>query len=79
MGLSSPGGGRGLPTASAGRHIHQIDRHVFRSASLAKLREATAHARAGSNKPLYLGHPEFEGFTVLQEEKADGSRMDAAE
>jgi heme-degrading monooxygenase HmoA len=21
-----------------------------------------AHARAGSNKPLYLGHPEFEGF-----------------
>ena len=38
-----------------------------------------AHARAGSNKPLYLGHPEFEGFTVLQEERADGSRMDAAE
>ena len=21
-----------------------------------------AHARAGENKPLYLGHPEFEGF-----------------
>ena len=21
-----------------------------------------AHANAGSNKPLYLGHPEFEGF-----------------
>jgi len=24
----------------------------------------------GANKPLYLGHPEFEGFTVLQEVKA---------
>ena len=32
--------------AGTGGHIHQIDRHVFRSASLAKLREATAHARA---------------------------------
>ena len=38
-----------------------------------------AHANAGNNKPLYLGHPEFEGFTVIQEEKADGTRMDAAE
>jgi heme-degrading monooxygenase HmoA len=38
-----------------------------------------AHARAGSNKPMYLGHPEFEGFTVLQEERADGSRVEAAE
>ena len=25
-----------------------------------------AHANAGSNKPLYLGHPEFEGFDVIQ-------------
>ena len=25
-----------------------------------------AHARAGEGKPLYLGHPEFEGFTTLQ-------------
>lgn len=25
-----------------------------------------AHQGAGGNKPLYLGHPEFEGFTVLQ-------------
>ena len=31
-----------------------------------------AHASAGAGKPLYLGHPEFEGFTVLQEVKADG-------
>jgi heme-degrading monooxygenase HmoA len=38
-----------------------------------------AHAGAGANKPLYLGHPEFEGFTVLQEERADGSSAVAAE
>jgi heme-degrading monooxygenase HmoA len=25
-----------------------------------------AHATAGQNKPLYLGHPEFEGFEVVQ-------------
>ena len=25
-----------------------------------------AHHRAGDNKPLYLGHPQFEGFEVLQ-------------
>ena len=26
-----------------------------------------AHARAGSGKPMYLGHPNFEGFESLQE------------
>lgn len=25
-----------------------------------------AHRSAGDNKPLYLGHPEFEGFEVIQ-------------
>ena len=25
-----------------------------------------AHARAGDNKPLYLDHPQFEGFEVRQ-------------
>jgi heme-degrading monooxygenase HmoA len=25
-----------------------------------------AHRSAGDNKPLYLGHPQFEGFDVLQ-------------
>jgi heme-degrading monooxygenase HmoA len=25
-----------------------------------------AHRGAGGNKPLYLGHPELEGFSVLQ-------------
>jgi heme-degrading monooxygenase HmoA len=29
-----------------------------------------AHESAGVNKPLYLGHPEFEGFIILQEVKA---------
>ena len=24
-----------------------------------------AHKNAGENKPLYLGHPEFEGFNVI--------------
>jgi heme-degrading monooxygenase HmoA len=38
-----------------------------------------AHASAGANKPLYLGHPEFEGFTILQEVKADASPGLAAE
>ena len=25
-----------------------------------------AHRGAGGNRPLYLGHPEFEGFAVIQ-------------
>jgi len=25
-----------------------------------------AHRNAGGNKPLYAGHPEFEGFEVIQ-------------
>lgn len=25
-----------------------------------------AHRNAGENKPLYLGHPRFEGFEVIQ-------------
>jgi heme-degrading monooxygenase HmoA len=32
-----------------------------------------AHARAGDNKPMTLGHPEFEGFHVLQEVSTDGT------
>ncbi len=30
-----------------------------------------AHANAGSNKPLTITRPEFEGFQVLQEVNAD--------
>jgi heme-degrading monooxygenase HmoA len=26
----------------------------------------SAHRHAGGNAPLYLGHPEFEGFEVIQ-------------
>ena len=26
-----------------------------------------AHRDAGGNKPLYIGHPKFEGFEVIQE------------
>jgi heme-degrading monooxygenase HmoA len=32
-----------------------------------------AHARAGNQKPTTMGHPQFEGFHVLQEVSADGS------
>jgi hypothetical protein len=34
---------------------------------------------SGAGKPLYFGHPEFEGFTVLQEVKAEGTGSVAAE
>jgi heme-degrading monooxygenase HmoA len=32
-----------------------------------------AHARAETSKPTTLGHPEFEGFHVIQEVTADGA------
>jgi heme-degrading monooxygenase HmoA len=35
-----------------------------------------AHARAGENKPLYLDHPQFEGFEVRQTVRA--AKADAA-
>lgn len=38
-----------------------------------------SHSGAGGSKPLYLGHPDFEGFHVLQTVLADGSRRVAAE
>jgi len=34
-----------------------------------------AHRQAGHNKPLYLGHPEFEGFEVIQTVAADASKV----
>jgi len=37
-----------------------------------------AHANAGRNDGLYNGHPEFEGFTVVQEETSAKSQADAA-
>lgn len=38
-----------------------------------------AHGGAGPSKPLYQGHPEFEGFQVLQTVEQDGTRRAAAE
>lgn len=40
-----------------------------------------AHAKAGekSDRKLYEGHPEFEGFSVILEETADQARKPAAE
>jgi len=32
-----------------------------------------AHSRAGDNKPLYLEHPQFEGFEVRQTVKRAGA------
>ena len=37
-----------------------------------------AHRNAGSNKPLYIGHPEFEGFDVLQTITNPNTRDQAA-
>ena len=35
-----------------------------------------AHSSAGQNRPLYLGHPEFEGFEVIQTvERQRGERQ----
>jgi heme-degrading monooxygenase HmoA len=38
-----------------------------------------AHARAGESKPTTLGHPDFEGFAVIQEVLADGTVKRAAD
>jgi len=34
-----------------------------------------AHRNAGQNRPLYLGHPDFEGFEVVQEVHAGRSAV----
>ncbi len=36
-----------------------------------------AHRNAGGNKPLYLGHPRFEGFEVIQTVKRDAATSKA--
>ncbi|MBA2126045.1 antibiotic biosynthesis monooxygenase [Hyphomicrobium methylovorum] len=40
-----------------------------------------SHSGAGSSKKLTLGHPEFEGFEVIQDVQSDGTAriLDAAE
>jgi heme-degrading monooxygenase HmoA len=37
-----------------------------------------AHRDAGANKPLYLGHPEFEAFDAIQTIKNSNGREPAA-
>lgn len=37
-----------------------------------------AHQHAGEHKPLYLGHPQFEGFEVRQTVGGNKVRSDAA-
>jgi heme-degrading monooxygenase HmoA len=37
-----------------------------------------AHRNAGTNQPLYLGHPQFEGFEVLQTVLAGPDRAAAS-
>ncbi|MFT0891709.1 antibiotic biosynthesis monooxygenase family protein [Pseudochelatococcus sp. G4_1912] len=34
-----------------------------------------SHKNAGEHKPLYAGHPQFEGFDVLQTVLQDGTRI----
>jgi len=38
-----------------------------------------AHQNAGGNKPLYAGHPNFEGFEVIQDARADEAPQGAPE
>ncbi len=47
-------------------HTAWADEAAFRAWTTSEqFREA--HRNAGQNKPLYLGHPEFEGFTSVLE------------
>jgi heme-degrading monooxygenase HmoA len=43
-----------------------------------QFRKAHANAGTSSIRPHYLGHPEFEGFHVIQEIAADGAKSAAA-
>ena len=46
-------------------HTIWISRELFTAWTQSEQFRA-AHRSAGSHKPLYLGHPEFEGFEVIQ-------------
>ena len=46
-------------------HTVWESRAVFEAWTKSKAFRA-AHSRAGDNKPLYLDHPQFEGFEVRQ-------------
>jgi heme-degrading monooxygenase HmoA len=46
-------------------HTVWADRAAFEDWTKSEAFRA-AHRNAGGNKPLYLGHPEFEGFEAVQ-------------
>jgi heme-degrading monooxygenase HmoA len=46
-------------------HTIWADEAAFRAWTTSEQFRA-AHRGAGANKPLYLGHPEFEGFTAVE-------------
>jgi heme-degrading monooxygenase HmoA len=46
-------------------HTVRENRAVFEAWTKSEAFRA-AHGRAGDNKPLYLDHPQFEGFEVRQ-------------
>jgi heme-degrading monooxygenase HmoA len=46
-------------------HTVWVNRAAFEAWTQSEAFRA-AHHRAGDNKPLYLGHPQFEGFEVRQ-------------
>ena len=49
-------------------HTTWIDKAAFEAWTKSEAFRA-AHHKAGDNKPLYLGHPQFEGFEVIQSER----------
>lgn len=46
-------------------HTIWADRTAFEGWTRSEAFRA-AHANAGNNRAMYLGHPEFEGFSVVQ-------------
>lgn len=59
------------PTSKDGEHTLYASHTVWESQDdfLAWTRSENfraAHRNAGDNKPMYLGHPEFEGFSVVE-------------
>jgi len=57
-------------------HTIWADRQQFTNWTNSEAFRAS-HRGAGQNKPMYIGHPEFEGFEVIQTVKRT-ARADAA-
>ena len=53
-------------------HTVWVDKAAFEAWTRSEEFRA-AHSRAGDNKPLYLEHPQFEGFEVRQTVKRTGA------